>query len=70
MTYVTNHELVFDYLRDNLATSRQEQVQQPLNFALVDEVDLLLLDEAGTPLIISGPAPHGSELHLMARQKG
>jgi preprotein translocase subunit SecA len=54
ITYVTNHELVFDYLRDNLALERDEQVLRPLATALVDELDLLLLDEAGTPLIISG----------------
>ncbi|MCP4676102.1 MAG: preprotein translocase subunit SecA [Deltaproteobacteria bacterium] len=68
VTYVNNHELVFDYLRDNLALSRHEQVQRPLHFALVDEVDLLLLDEAGTPLIISGAAHDGVDLSTMARQ--
>ena len=68
ITYVTNHELVFDYLRDNLARSRDEQVHRPLNFALVDEVDLLLLDEAGTPLIISGAAPESGDLSVKARQ--
>ncbi len=68
ITYVTNHELVFDYLRDNLARSRDEQVHRPLNFALVDEVDLLLLDEAGTPLIISGAAPESRDLSVKARQ--
>jgi len=67
ITYVTNHELVFDYLRDNLARSRDEQVHQPLNFALIDEVDLLLLDEAGTPLIISGAASESSNLFMKAR---
>jgi preprotein translocase subunit SecA len=55
ITYVTNHELVFDSLRDNLAITPDEVVLRPLNYALVDEVDLLLLDEARTPLIISGP---------------
>ncbi len=68
ITYVTNHELVFDYLRDNLADSREEQVQRPLHFALVDEVDLLLLDEAGTPLIIAGSTQESSELSVMASQ--
>jgi preprotein translocase subunit SecA len=68
ITYVTNHELVFDYLRDNLARSRDEQVHRPLNFALVDEVDLLLLDEAGTPLIISGAASESGDLSVKARQ--
>jgi preprotein translocase subunit SecA len=55
ITYVTNHELVFDYLRDNLAMTLDEKVLRPLHYAVVDEVDLLLLDEARTPLIISGP---------------
>ncbi len=54
ITYVTNHELVFDYLRDNLALTPDEVVLRPLHFAVVDEVDFLLLDEARTPLIISG----------------
>ena len=54
ITYVTNHELVFDYLRDNLALAPDELILRPLHFAVVDEVDLLLLDEARTPLIISG----------------
>ncbi|MCK6512410.1 preprotein translocase subunit SecA [Myxococcota bacterium] len=56
ITYVTNHEVVFDYLRDHLATSPDELVQRPPHFAIVDEVDLLLIDEVRTPLIISGPA--------------
>ncbi len=68
ITYVNNHELVFDYLRDNLCLHRDEQVQRPLHFALVDEVDLLLLDEAGTPLIISGEAQGGEDLSGKARQ--
>jgi preprotein translocase subunit SecA len=55
ITYVTNHELVFDFLRDNLASTPDEVLLRPLHYALVDEVDLLLLDEARTPLIISGP---------------
>jgi len=67
ITYVTNHELVFDYLRDNLASSRDEQVHRRLHFALVDEVDLLLLDEAGTPLIISGGGPDSSGRSVAAR---
>jgi len=58
ITYVTNHELVFDYLRDNLALSPDEVMLRPLHFAVVDEVDFLLLDEARTPLIISGAAGH------------
>ncbi|MDJ0764697.1 MAG: preprotein translocase subunit SecA [Myxococcota bacterium] len=68
ITYVNNHELVFDYLRDNLCLSRDEQVQRPLHFALVDEVDLLLLDEAGTPLIISGEAQGGEDFSRRARE--
>jgi preprotein translocase subunit SecA len=56
ITYGTNNEFGFDYLRDNMKTSRAEQVQGPLNFVIVDEVDSVLIDEARTPLIISGPA--------------
>ncbi len=56
ITYVTNHEVVFDYLRDHLATTPEELVQRAPHFAIVDEVDLLLIDEVRTPLIISGPA--------------
>jgi preprotein translocase subunit SecA len=68
ITYVTNHELVFDYLRDNLARVADEQVHRPLNFALVDEVDLLLLDEAGTPLVISGDTDGNTDRCTAARQ--
>ena len=56
ITYGTNHEFGFDYLRDNLALRREERVQRARNFAIVDEVDNILIDEARTPLIISGPA--------------
>ena len=56
ITYGTNHEFGFDYLRDNLALRREERVQHKRNFAIVDEVDNILIDEARTPLIISGPA--------------
>jgi len=56
ITYGTNHEFGFDYLRDNLAMRREERVQRTRNFAIVDEVDNILIDEARTPLIISGPA--------------
>ena len=56
VTYGTNHELAFDYLRDNLALSTDEVVHRGFHFAIVDEVDFLLIDEARTPLIISGPA--------------
>ncbi|MCZ6816773.1 MAG: hypothetical protein O7F76_08810, partial [Planctomycetota bacterium] len=56
ITYGTNNEFGFDYLRDNMKTSLAEQVQGPLDFAIIDEVDSILIDEARTPLIISGPA--------------
>ncbi|MGA7672179.1 MAG: preprotein translocase subunit SecA [Nitrolancea sp.] len=56
ITYGTNHEFGFDYLRDNLALVKEAQVQRPLHFAIVDEVDNILIDEARTPLIISGNA--------------
>ncbi len=56
ITYGTNHEIAFDYLRDNLATVPEEIVQRGFHYAIVDEVDFLLVDEARTPLIISGPA--------------
>ena len=55
ITYATNNELGFDYLRDNMKYSRDQMVQRPFNFAIVDEVDSILIDEARTPLIISGP---------------
>jgi preprotein translocase subunit SecA len=63
ITYATNNELGFDYLRDNLAFSTQEKAQRGLNFAIVDEVDSILIDEARTPLIISGPAEASTELY-------
>jgi preprotein translocase subunit SecA len=61
ITYGTNNEFGFDYLRDNMAFSPQERVQRPLNYALIDEVDSILIDEARTPLIISGAAEDSSE---------
>ncbi|TFG85997.1 MAG: preprotein translocase subunit SecA [Chromatiales bacterium] len=64
ITYGTNNEFGFDYLRDNLAFRREDQVQRDLSFAVVDEVDSILIDEARTPLIISGPADDSSELYL------
>ena len=64
ITYGTNNELGFDYLRDNLAFSLQERVQRSLAYAIVDEVDSILIDEARTPLIISGPAEESTELYL------
>ncbi|MBY8854640.1 hypothetical protein K7G98_42870, partial [Saccharothrix sp. MB29] len=60
ITYGTNNEFGFDYLRDNMAWSRDEMVQRGHFFALVDEVDSILIDEARTPLIISGPADQSS----------
>ena len=63
ITYATNNELGFDYLRDNLAFSTADKVQRDLNFAVVDEVDSILIDEARTPLIISGPAETSTELY-------
>lgn len=59
ITYGTNNEFGFDYLRDNMVTSPDELVQRELNFAIVDEVDSVLVDDARTPLIISGPVPQG-----------
>ena len=63
ITYVTNSELGFDYLRDNMKFSKKQQVLRPFFFAIVDEVDSILIDEARTPLIISGPAEDTSELY-------
>ena len=64
ITYGTNNELGFDYLRDNLAFGLEERVQRNLAYAIVDEVDSILIDEARTPLIISGPAEESTELYL------
>lgn len=63
VTYGTNNEFGFDYLRDNMAYAPEQRVQRPLNYALVDEVDSVLIDEARTPLIISGQAEDSSELY-------
>ena len=63
ITYGTNNEFGFDYLRDNMAFSPQDRVQRDLYYALVDEVDSILIDEARTPLIISGPAEDSSEMY-------
>jgi preprotein translocase subunit SecA len=63
ITYGTNNEYGFDYLRDNMAFSLQDKVQRPLNYAIVDEVDSILIDEARTPLIISGAAEDSTELY-------
>jgi len=64
ITYATNNELGFDYLRDNMKYSREQMVQRPFNFAIVDEVDSILIDEARTPLIISGPTDDKSDLYI------
>lgn len=61
ITYGTNNEFGFDYLRDNMKFSIDDMVQRPFNFAIVDEVDSILIDEARTPLIISGQAEDSSE---------
>ncbi|MYD79186.1 MAG: preprotein translocase subunit SecA [Gammaproteobacteria bacterium] len=63
ITYGTNNELGFDYLRDNMSISRESQYQRGLNFAIVDEVDSILIDEARTPLIISGAVEENTELY-------
>jgi preprotein translocase subunit SecA len=68
ITYGTNNEFGFDYLRDNLAYRLDERVQRGLSFAVVDEVDSILIDEARTPLIISGPAEESTELYLRINQ--
>ncbi len=64
ITYATNNELGFDYLRDNMKHDRSQMVHRPFNFALIDEVDSILIDEARTPLIISGPTDDKSELYM------
>ena len=68
ITYATNNELGFDYLRDNMVTRAEDKVQRPLNFAIVDEVDSILIDEARTPLIISGRGGKSSEMYIQAQQ--
>ena len=67
ITYGTNNEFGFDYLRDNMAFRIEEKVQRELNAAVVDEVDSILIDEARTPLIISGPTDDNSELYLVMK---
>lgn len=66
ITYSTNNELGFDYLRDHMVLYKEDMVQRPLNFAIVDEVDSILIDEARTPLIISGGAKKGPNLYVQA----
>ncbi|MEE9200415.1 MAG: preprotein translocase subunit SecA [Candidatus Brocadiales bacterium] len=66
IAYGTNNEFGFDYLRDNMRTSAEEQVQKALNYAIIDEVDSILIDEARTPLIISGPTEESTERYYIA----
>ncbi|UQS85073.1 preprotein translocase subunit SecA [Apilactobacillus apisilvae] len=68
ITYSTNSEIGFDYLRDNMVVYKEDMVQRPLNFAIVDEVDSILIDEARTPLIISGQAQGSTQLYKQADQ--
>ena len=67
ITYGTNNEFGFDYLRDNMVLYKEQMVQRPLYFAIIDEVDSILVDEARTPLIISGQAAKSTELVLCCR---
>ncbi|MDI3256919.1 MAG: preprotein translocase subunit SecA [Kyrpidia sp.] len=66
ITYGTNNEFGFDYLRDNMVLQKEQMVQRPLHYAIVDEVDSILIDEARTPLIISGPAEKSTDLYVRA----
>ena len=68
VTYATNNELGFDYLRDNMKSDLAQVLQRDHYFAIVDEVDSILIDEARTPLIISGPSQDRSELYIADRQ--
>ncbi|MCL2456720.1 MAG: preprotein translocase subunit SecA, partial [Defluviitaleaceae bacterium] len=66
ITYATNNELGFDYLRDNMVVFQKDKVQRGLNYAIIDEVDSILIDEARTPLIISGPSGKSTQLYIVA----
>lgn len=68
IVYCTNNELGFDYLRDNMCVDVKDKVQKSLNYALIDEVDSILIDEARTPLIISGPSNKSSEMYIRANR--
>jgi len=68
ITYITNSELAFDYLRDNMAPNREDIVQRPFSFAIIDEVDSILIDEARTPLIISQESPKPLEKYIEAAE--
>ena len=66
ITYGVNSELGFDYLKDNMVTNKEEKVQRGLNFAIIDEIDSILIDEARTPLVISGD---GEEIRLLYKNR-
>ena len=68
ITYITNSELGFDYLRDNMTFSSSQLVQRPFNYCIIDEVDSILIDEARTPLIISGQVPTNSNIYVQASE--
>src|SRR5260370_866986 len=68
VTYGTNNELGFDYLRDNMKFRLEEMVHRPFHYAIVDEVDSILIDEARTPLIISGPTEDNSDLYIQVNK--
>lgn len=68
VTYATNNELGFDYLRDNMRYSADQAVQRPFHYAIIDEVDSILIDEARTPLVISGPSDNYSQLYYVANE--
>ena len=68
ITYVTNNELGFDYLRDNMVIDRRDRVLRPLNYCIVDEVDSILIDEARTPLIISGPSEQSTDKYYIVNR--
>ena len=68
VTYVTNNEIGFDYLRDNMVISKEDRVLRPLHYAIVDEVDSILIDEARTPLIISGPAEESTDKYYICNK--
>ena len=68
ITYCTNNELGFDYLRDNMCVRKEDKVQRKLYYAIIDEVDSILIDEARTPLIISGPGNKSSEIYITANR--
>ena len=69
ITFGTNNEFGFDYLRDNMVVSKEQMVQRELNYAIIDEVDSILIDEARTPLIISGPGVKFYLICMLSWQK-